>query len=154
MPLIVDTFNVLHMTGVLPPDLSGMGVEELRGVITLSRFRHQAIQLVCDGVEPIEFRRRRAGEGGIGRNDEFAWNRGFDNISLRWSGTKTDADSVIEILVAQNSAPRRLTVVTSDRRLGREVRRRRARVMPSESFLERLSDDFRTNVERSSSSSG
>lgn len=146
MPLIIDTFNVLHSTGVLPPDLSGMDVEELRGVITLSRFRHQAIRFVCDGVEPIEFRRR--GNEGVDSDRKG----GFENILMMWSGSETDADSIIEILVAQDSAPRRLTVVTSDRRLGREVRKRRARVMTSEAFLDRLSHDFRTNVGRSSRS--
>jgi len=142
MPLIIDSFNVLHMTGVLPPDLSGMDIEELRGVISLSRFRNQTITLVCDGVQPIELRRQP---------DDDQQQRALANISMMWSGTETDADTIIEILVAQSSAPRRLTVVTSDRRLTRVIRKRRVRIMTSESFLSRLSRDFRNNVERSSS---
>ncbi len=141
MPLIIDTFNVLHMTGVLPPDLSGMDIEELRGVISLSRFRNQTITLVCDGVQPLELRRQ----------PDDDQQRALTNISMIWSGTDTDADTLIEILVAQNSAPRRLTVITSDRRLTRVIRKRRVRIMTSESFLSRLSHDFRNNVERSSS---
>lgn len=150
MPILVDTFNVLHLTGVLPPDLAGLDVEELRGVIALSRYRRQMIKLVCDGVEPVGGR----GLGDFDGDDVEGERRGFRNISMMWSGAETDADSVIEILVAQDSAPRRLTVVTSDRRLGKEVRKRRVRVMPSEVFLENLSADFRENVERADTPTG
>ena len=146
MPLIVDAFNVLHMTGVLPPDLSGLDVDELRGVISLSRFRHQRVTLVCDGVRPInsiEMMRANAAP-----SDDMYEDHGPDNIVVDWSGPSLNADSVIETLVAQDTAPRRLVVVTSDRRLGRVVRKRRVGVMPSERFLKTLSDDFRDNMQR------
>lgn len=142
MPLIIDTFNVLHTTGVLPPDLAGLDIEELRGVISLSRFRNQSITLVCDGVEPLDLRRRR--------DDEEV--HVLKNISMIWSDTDSDADTLIEILVAQNSAPRRLTVITSDRRLTRVIRKRKVRVMTSESFLKQLSHDFRNSIEQSPTS--
>ncbi len=144
MPLIVDTFNVLHTTGILPPDLSGLDIDELRGVIGLSRFRDQEIHLICDGVEPR--RMRRDGLANLNNIDDDQAAE-FFNMSMQWSGTMTDADTLIEIFVAQHSAPRRLTVVTSDRRLGRVVRKRQVRVMPSEDFLQRLSDDFRSNLD-------
>jgi len=142
MPLIIDSFNVLHTTGVLPPDLAGLDIEELRGVISLSRFRNQKITLACDGVEPLDLRRRRDA-------DDY---RALTNITMVWSGTETDADTLIEILVAQSSAPRRLTVVTSDRRLTRVIRKRRVRVMTSELFLKQLSKDFRNSIQHSPSS--
>ncbi len=149
MPLLIDAFNVLHTTGVLPPDLAGLDIEELRGVIALSRYRHQPIKLICDGTPPAaEAPSWQSEQDSFA--DESAGNQshGFRNISTQWSGNETDADTIIEILVAQDSAPRRLTVITSDRRLTMEIRKRRVRVMPSEVFLENLSADFRENIER------
>ena len=39
MPLLIDAYNVLHVVGVLPPDLAGIDLEELAILIAKSRFR-------------------------------------------------------------------------------------------------------------------
>jgi hypothetical protein len=49
-----------------------------------------------------------------------------------------DADALLEELIARHSAPRKLTVVSSDRRLQRAARRRKARVMDSQAWYEEL----------------
>lgn len=52
MPLIIDVYNVLHTTGILPPDLAGIGVTDLKRLIAISRYRNEPCRLVCDGVRP------------------------------------------------------------------------------------------------------
>lgn len=121
MPLLVDVNNVLHVVGVLPPDLAGIEVEDLGGLVESSRFRQEEIVFVCDGKP----RRHRTS----GR------------IKLLFSGAGISADDVIVRLVRRSTAPRRLTVVSSDREIATAVRRRRARVISSESFLSVLAED-------------
>ena len=55
VPLLVDAYNVLHVVGVLPPDLAGIDLEELAILITNSRFR---------GEEAVLVGSKEGGEGG------------------------------------------------------------------------------------------
>ena len=54
MPLLVDTLNVLHVTGVLPPELAGPEPADLAAWIERSRYRRQKVSLVCDGQKPSQ----------------------------------------------------------------------------------------------------
>ena len=66
---------------------------------------------------------------------------GFDNISnveVSFAGLATDADTVIEDKIRANTAPRRLTVVSSDRRLRAAARARKAVAVKSEVFWTNL----------------
>jgi predicted RNA-binding protein with PIN domain len=49
-----------------------------------------------------------------------------------------DADSRIELLIARDSAPKSLTVVSTDHRIRRAARRRRAEAVTSDDFLDFL----------------
>ena len=53
-------------------------------------------------------------------------------LCVRFSRGYTSADELIEELVRQDSAPRRLTVVSSDHRLRRRAQRRKARAIDSD----------------------
>ncbi|MCP4796796.1 MAG: NYN domain-containing protein, partial [Phycisphaeraceae bacterium] len=113
MPLLVDAYNVLHVVGVLPPDLAGIDLEELAILISRSRFRGEEAVLVCDGVpKPHQV-------------DETG------RVHVRFAGAGVTADDLILRLVRGSSAPRRLTVVTSDREIAVNARRRRAGVISS-----------------------
>jgi predicted RNA-binding protein with PIN domain len=62
---------------------------------------------------------------------------GFDNISnleVFFAGLGTDADTVIENKIGANTAPRRLTIVSNDRRLRKAARSRKAISVKSEVF--------------------
>lgn len=131
MALLVDTYNVLHTTGVLPPDLAGLGVFELRDLILTSRFRHMPVVLVCDGLGP-----------GVHGPDESS--TVIDaGVTIHYAGTHRDADTHIERAVRACTDPHRLNVVSSDRRIVRAARRRRCRVTSSGVFLESLESDWR-----------
>ena len=55
-------------------------------------------------------------------------------LTVRFASQYPDADSLIEELIDQNTAPRRLTVVSSDHRLQRAARRRRAKPMDCDAW--------------------
>jgi predicted RNA-binding protein with PIN domain len=123
MPLLLDAFNILHVTGVLPPEMAGIDVEGLADLIERSRFAREEVWLVCDGRRPPGPSRRR------------------ERIALSYSGAGHSADDWIKGLVERTSSPRTMTVVTNDRAIERAVKRRGASTMSSEAFLQALVDD-------------
>lgn len=66
---------------------------------------------------------------------------GFDDISnleVFFAGLATDADTVIEGKIKANTAPKRLMVVSSDRRVKDAARARKATAIKSEVFWNNL----------------
>lgn len=122
MPLLLDAYNILHVVGVLPPDLAGIDLEELADLVAESRFRAEETLLICDGIPKRH---------GVSRR----------SVHVRFAGPGRTADETIMRLVRRSSAPRRVTVVTSDREIVQSVRRRRATVIPADRFLAMLAED-------------
>jgi len=72
---------------------------------------------------------------------------GFDNISnleVFFAGLRSDADTVIEEKIKASTAPKRLTIVSSDRRLRDAARKRKATAVKSQVFW----DDVRKQLSR------
>jgi len=66
---------------------------------------------------------------------------GFDNISnleVLFAGLGTDTDTIIEDKVRANTAPKRLTIVSSDRRLRKAAQATKATVVKSQVFWNNL----------------
>ncbi len=127
MPLIIDTYNVLHTTGVLPPEMAGIDLGGLIRLISASRYRRQLVTLVCDGTGPMPT------SPGLPRT-----------IAIRFSGPDREADDLILDLVEQATDHRRITVVTSDRAVADAARKRRCATLTSPAFLKRLLGDAQT----------
>lgn len=70
---------------------------------------------------------------GIGPPDKTGL-AGTSCLEVIFSGTRTDADTIIENLISTNTAPRSLIVVSSDRRLRDAAKARRAVSVKSEQF--------------------
>lgn len=131
--LLVDTYNVLHHPLAhreLPGDA---GPAELAALIAAGRHRRSKAVLVCDGMP--------RGMGPLAhRCAELRFQ--VEHAEVIYAGPGRDADALIERLIEAESAPRRMSVVSSDRRLQRAARRRRARVIPSDDFLASLIRDL------------
>jgi predicted RNA-binding protein with PIN domain len=130
--LLVDAYNALHVTGVLPPELAGPDLRDLARMIARSRFAGRSAWLVCDGAPPGS-----RGSGGLIRQDV----PGVEGVEIAFAGPGRDADSAIERLIERDSAPKRLLVVSSDRRIIAAARRRRCAALTSDAFLHRLAED-------------
>ena len=124
MALIIDAYNLLHCTHILPDRYALVGVTGLARLLLHSRYARQRIVIVCDGTPPR------------GHVD-------VPGVEILFSGPGREADAVIERLVAQDSAPRQLTVVSNDRRVQRAARRRRGQALACEAFLRQVAGDVR-----------
>jgi hypothetical protein len=78
--LLIDAFNVLHVTGVLPPHLAGLDVQGLVRLIGISRYARRKLLLVCDGAPPRQHAARAAHS---------------DDPRIIYAGTRLKADDLI-----------------------------------------------------------
>jgi predicted RNA-binding protein with PIN domain len=129
MPVIIDGHNLLHSIQQTGED------SEPISRIQLCRILSGYLKLIDEKGEIIF--------DGTGPRDKS----GFDNISnleVFFAGPGSDADSVIEDKIKVNTAPRRLTVISSDRRLRDAARARKATAVKSEVFW----NDLRKQLSR------
>jgi len=125
---IIDGSNLLWSVwgaGTGPENVSDVGLCRLVGAY-LRRIGRTG-ELVFDGTGPRD-------------------KTGFDNIDgveVVFAGVGTDADTVIEGKIKANTAPRRLTVVSSDNRLRRAARARRANAVKSEELWSDMQRELR-----------
>jgi len=122
--LLIDTYNVLQTTGVLPPELAGPEPADLADLIARSRYRGREARLVCDGSRPKGAPALRSGP-----------------VRTVYAGPGVEADSRIEEMIARSSAPKKLLVVSSDRRLRKAAGKRKCGWMDSVRFLDQLAAD-------------
>lgn len=123
MAILIDGYNLLHGT-----DLFGSG----RGAGTLQASREALIGFVLAAVDPRELSRTTivfdAKEAPPGLPDTFHLR---DGLTILYARNYADADELLEELIQRDHAPKKLTVVTSDRRVQRAADRRRALVVES-----------------------
>lgn len=132
MPYIIDGYNLLH--SIHPaPRRGGIHKEgpdsEPISDIRLCRIISGYLKLIDEKGE-IVF-------DGTGPRDKG----GFDNISnleVIFAGLNSDADTVIEDKIIASTSPKRLTIVSSDRRLRDAARKRKAIVVKSQVFWDNL----------------
>ena len=123
MTLLIDGYNLLHASGIL-----GRG----RGPGGFERSRMALLNFIAESL-PDETRARTtvvfdAAHAPPGMPRTLA-HRG---LCVRFAASHADADSLIEELIRADSAPRQLVVVSSDHRLHRAARRRRAQAIDSD----------------------
>lgn len=132
--IIVDAYNLLNVQGVLPAHLAGPGLLELVALIGQSRHASERILLVCDGhLSTMPIPKPAAGRDPVRVE--------FGGVELIFSGSGTEADDVIEALLAHHSGSNSLMMVSSDRRLVRAAKKVGAQPMSSPAFLRRLALD-------------
>jgi predicted RNA-binding protein with PIN domain len=121
MPVVIDGYNLLHAArGVEGCSQLGRG-QLCEMVAAWSRRTGESALLVFDGAQPSEaLASQLHGEG----------------VDVLYSGAGQSADQVIDEHIRASSAPRRLTVVSTDRAIRRAARRRRCRHATSADFLE------------------
>jgi hypothetical protein len=125
MALLIDGYNLLHASGIL-----GRGI----GPGSLERSRAALLNFLAESLAADDLARTtvvfdaREAPPGLPRSVQH---RG---ITVCFAEPGGDADGVIEQLIAADSSPRRLTVVSSDHRLHRAARRRHAKPIDSDQW--------------------
>ncbi|MEO0513556.1 MAG: NYN domain-containing protein [Planctomycetota bacterium] len=140
--LLIDAYNVLHTVGVLPRDLAGLEVEDLAELIAAGRYRGRRVLLVCDGSP----RPRGLREGFTKRASDRWAIGGHQELQIVFTGPESDADTFIEKYIEAETAPKRLLVVSSDRRIQKAGRRRRCPTLDSVGFLRQIVFDAEASM--------
>jgi len=123
MALVIDGYNLLHASGILP---SGVGPG------TLERARAALLNFLVESLEENELAKAvvvfDARAAPIGR-PRLVTHRG---LRVHFAPNPGDADALIEQLILDDHSPRQLIVVSSDHRLQRAAKRRRAHAIDSD----------------------
>ena len=123
MPLLIDGYNLLSAVGIL-----GRGV----GPGSLHRARLALLNFLAESLDPQDISRTTVVFDAADPPPGLPRTVDHRGLSVRFSSQYEDADTQIEELIRADSAPRRLTVVSSDHRLQRAARRRKARAVDSD----------------------
>ncbi len=132
--LIIDGYNLMHEAGLAratyaPGDLARLRLELLAKLARrLTIEERKRCTVVFDAIDaPANLPGRFIHEG----------------IHVLFAEPGHEADEVIEKLISQNSAPRRLTVVSSDHRIQNAIRRRKGIGLDSDLFLKQIESPHR-----------
>jgi len=128
--LIIDGYNLLHAAGLARAKYA-------QG--DLHRQRHKLLMMIAAGLSTEERQRSIVVFDAINAPPELEHEFEHDGIAVLFAEPGHEADDEIEQLIAQHSSARQLIVVSSDHRLQRAARIRRAASLDSEAFLTRLS---------------
>lgn len=121
MNLLIDGYNLLNST-----DLFG------RGPNTLESSRRALLEFLAGVLSPEDCRLTTVVFDAAGAPPGLPRQWSFRGISVQFAGRREEADDLLERLIESSSAPRRLTVVSSDHRVQRAARRRRSRAIDSD----------------------
>jgi predicted RNA-binding protein with PIN domain len=126
MAILIDGYNLLHVSGLIGSH-AGPG--------SLDRSRRSLLAFLAAVLDPgqraettVVFDAREAPPG----LPTVLRRRG---ITVRYAAESQEADDLIETLIQSHSAPKQLIVVSSDHRVQRAARRRKATAVDSELWL-------------------
>lgn len=128
MPLIIDGYNLLHASGVVPSHGAG-SLERARNALlhflvnTLTDQERTQTTVVFDAANAPYGLPAVLSHAGMG---------------ILFARDQGEADALIEDLIEMENAPRALIVVSSDHRLHRAARRRRATAVDSDVWFREL----------------
>jgi len=123
MPTLIDGYNLLNAAPV---------PVAVRGKASLEKARLALLNFLAESLAPEYVSRTvvvfDAHDPPWGVPREMR----HKGLVVRFAAREADADSLIEELILADNSPRRLTVVSSDHRIQRAARRRRARAVDSD----------------------
>ncbi len=125
MPLLIDGYNLLHVTGFGGGGGSGSFQRSREALLsflaaTISDGERQQTTIVFDAADAPP---------GLPRTLKY------QGITVRYAAEYADADALIEELIRAETAPRSLLVISSDHRIQRAARRRRAAHLDSDRWF-------------------
>lgn len=130
MKRLIDGYNLMHAVVLLPGQKLGKdGLRRARNAFLtrladrLGAFEASQTTVVFDAAEPL---------ANLPRNTTHK------GLSVLFASEAVDADEEIEKLIAAHPAPRKLTVVSSDRRLQVAAARKKASFIDADTFWDRL----------------
>lgn len=127
MALLIDGYNLLNSVAV-----TGRGAGRRAGSTSLERSRAALLDFLAAALEPAEISRTTVVFDAAGAPPGLPRVLEHGGLTVRFAAGYENADAMIEELIRAETAPRRLTVVSSDHRIQRAARRRRAKAVDSD----------------------
>ncbi len=124
--LLVDGYNLLHAAGF---------ARRRYGPGDLQRSRSRLLTYLLLRLSEEQLSRTTVVFDAENAPSNLPRSTSLHGMEVLFADPGTDADSKIEQLIAQHSAPRQIRVVSSDHRLQKAARRRRCRFVDSEAFV-------------------
>ena len=129
MPLLIDGYNLLHVSGVF-----GQGT----ALTELHRSREALLAFLAASIEPTERSHTTIVFDAAGAPPGLPKTFQHEGITVHFARDPGNADAMLEELIAAHDTPRSLTVVSSDHRVQRAARRRRAKAIDSDRWWAEL----------------
>jgi predicted RNA-binding protein with PIN domain len=129
MSLIIDGYNLMHAANIV-----GRG----RGPGYLERSRLALLNLLAESLSSQELSHATVVFDAAGAPPGLPATLNHRGLVVRFAKGYASADELIANLVQADSAPRRLTVVSSDHQVQRAARRRKARAVDSDAWYAEL----------------
>ena len=127
--VLIDGYNLLHATGIVARGI---------GPGTLERARVALLGFLAASIESEQLPRTTVVFDAAGRIPGLPREANHRGLKVLFAAGYADADALIEQLIRSHSAPRQLTVVSSDHQVQRAARRRKARAVGSGAWYAEL----------------
>ena len=127
---LIDGYNLMHAAGALGGDL--ISREAFR------RKRRRFLNTIADAMGAERAHETTVVFDASAPPSDFPLESSYKGMTLIFALEDESADARIERLIAAHSAPKSLTVVSSDRRIRQAATRRRARTLSADEFLDLL----------------
>ena len=126
--ILIDGYNLLHVTGV-----TGRGIADRKiGSGTLERARNALLNFLAASLTEDERQLTTIVFDSSNAPPGLPRELQYQGIAVKYATGYESADEMLEELIRKASAPRRLTVVSSDHRVQRAAKRRKARAVDSD----------------------
>jgi predicted RNA-binding protein with PIN domain len=131
MRTLIDGYNLMYAVGLLG---KRFGPEGFR------KTRHRFLNDLSSLLGPVAAHQTTVVFDAAHRAEELPGQTTHQGLSVLYAVGDESADERIEALIAHHSAPKNLTVVSSDHRIQRAATRRKAQAVSSEAFWSRLNE--------------
>lgn len=137
--ILIDGYNLLHVTGLSGPEIARR--EIAAGV--LERARNALLNFLAASLDEVERQQTTvvfdssSAPPGLPRESQH------QGITVKYATGYESADELLEELIREVSVPKQLTVVSSDHRVQRAARRRKARAVDSDVWYDEIRESRR-----------
>jgi predicted RNA-binding protein with PIN domain len=125
---LIDGYNLMHAAGAID--------KHVKSGRTFHRKRRRFLDVLAGALGVDRAKRTTVVFDAKKPPADFPVESTYQGLSIVFALSDEDADARIERLIAKHSAPKSLTVVSTDRRIRQAANRRKARSITSEEFLD------------------
>lgn len=134
MPLLIDGYNLLHVSGVF-----GRGT----ALTELHRSREALLAFLAASLTTAECSTTTIVFDAAGAPPGLPQSYKYGGMQVEFARDPGNADELLERLIIAHDSPRKLVVVSADHRVQRAAKRRRARAVDSDRWWAELCSDRR-----------